>query len=749
MEIRLEQFLEQDLIDRPCYNVCINNNISNWSELLAYFDVHQSFLGLLGCGRKKDQELQALVLKYDDRKLEETFSQTAVQEDDGLKQKILDASELQHQIIQQFIEISLSNSIPKIEKGLRSYLNGDVTIIALLDSFRKNDRVQIEKIPYVGGANFNTLQSTITSIFQFSEKIVALNDDADLDSIYSNVYLQQLFLDIEFPTEVVESNSILRYIDFLIKQNRLFPPSAEGMSCDMFHIFNDYPVPERESLAERMDVSTQRITQIRNETSSYLFDALKIFNRLSDKRFNEYQIDFSADVFWVNQEQAQLINKLNGTNFTPNFISFFFNSYFRSDYELIGSATQVLLPQTIQFRSKYYWRNFYSVRKEISSCFNFDDFSHQLDIKLKHRRENDLNLDFREFVRQFSASTDEDCIARTVEVCKWILSHEFGQTLDESYVLVIPRNTKLKIEDYIIEALRHLNQPARVDPIYEYLQAKYPEQDISASSIIAATKSEQIITFGKSGTYGLREWESTREDIKGGTIRTIIQEYLSGQEDAVPIMEILAHVVQFRPRTTPRSILSNLSQEENKLFVQFSQGVVGLSERIYDSPITKLPSKLGFTIKDIIKSQPDITLEDLTQFCSEEYEVPVDKMRYILQKLAFDEVFTILPDGSLSASGGAEPRKSKRSPKSFEKPTEQSVMDQPAPDSITIEDEIGDYSPGFIMQVVFEAIRERKTLVELADEFDVTPAQIKKWKFLLVLNAPKVFSLKQRLNPVN
>ncbi len=50
------------------------------------------------------------------------------------------------------------------------------------------------------------------------------------------------------------------------------------------------------------------------------------------------------------------------------------------------------------------------------------------------------------------------------------------------------------------------------------------------------------------------------------------------------------------------------------------------------------------------------------------------------------------------------------------------------------------YDASFKMRVVLEALKEMKTLAELASEFDVHPNQIRNWKTEFLEKASEVFS---------
>ena len=57
------------------------------------------------------------------------------------------------------------------------------------------------------------------------------------------------------------------------------------------------------------------------------------------------------------------------------------------------------------------------------------------------------------------------------------------------------------------------------------------------------------------------------------------------------------------------------------------------------------------------------------------------------------------------------------------------------------------HSPEFKAKVALAAIRGEKTLIELSQQFDVHPNQIKQWKDLLLEGASGVFGLEAKSGP--
>jgi transposase-like protein len=50
------------------------------------------------------------------------------------------------------------------------------------------------------------------------------------------------------------------------------------------------------------------------------------------------------------------------------------------------------------------------------------------------------------------------------------------------------------------------------------------------------------------------------------------------------------------------------------------------------------------------------------------------------------------------------------------------------------------HEPGYKAKIALEAVRERKTVSELASQFDVHPSQIQEWKGVLLKRAAEIFS---------
>lgn len=163
-----------------------------------------------------------------------------------------------------------------------------------------------------------------------------------------------------------------------------------------------------------------------------------------------------------------------------------------------------------------------------------------------------------------------------------IINKEFEGVFVQNNTIYVGRNTPKLIHEYAIDALHSLGRPSHISEIYSEIIKHYKSFDSSISSLQnIITRSKNIfIYFGRSSTFGLREWEGKFSNIKGGTIRDIVEEYLNKSEQVCHISEITDYVNKYRS-TNERNILTNLKLESRNRFKYFRGGYIGLASKNY------------------------------------------------------------------------------------------------------------------------------------------------------------------------
>lgn len=182
---------------------------------------------------------------------------------------------------------------------------------------------------------------------------------------------------------------------------------------------------------------------------------------------------------------------------------------------------------------------------------------------------------------EIGSDHDPASLSRIREIILPILSTELGLTPDKKGFLHFKINEGQNQYEYIRDVLSELNTLTKVADLTIAVNKKYPFLEITESAVRSAILREKDIftTVGRSSTYGLKKWEKERKDIRGGTIRDLVEEYLEGEADPKHISEISEYVNKFR-QTTLANVKANIELNEER-FKGFSGDYFGLPGKEY------------------------------------------------------------------------------------------------------------------------------------------------------------------------
>ncbi|MGB6048509.1 MAG: hypothetical protein WBG34_13005, partial [Flavobacteriales bacterium] len=157
----------------------------------------------------------------------------------------------------------------------------------------------------------------------------------------------------------------------------------------------------------------------------------------------------------------------------------------------------------------------------------------------------------------------------------------------------LPPNHKRNREDRLEEILTSLDAPSHVTVIVHAWQEQFPDDTISAEGIrsIAVRGRSRFFSIGRTSTYGLRRWEKERKNVKGGTIRDMVESQLRRSEVPLHIDQLTLGVQRFRPDTNVSSVKGNLHLDMGGRFAFFPNGFIGLAEKTYS--VMPLPAPSG------------------------------------------------------------------------------------------------------------------------------------------------------------
>jgi hypothetical protein len=193
--------------------------------------------------------------------------------------------------------------------------------------------------------------------------------------------------------------------------------------------------------------------------------------------------------------------------------------------------------------------------------------------------------------------------------------------IEDGYIC-LPANAKRSREDILVEVLAGLNEPSHVARVQEVWNSRFPDRPITAEGIrsVVVRNKSLFFSIGRESTYGLRRWERERSELKGGTIRDIIEGLLQPSSVPIHLEDLVDEVQKFRPGTHLSSVKLNLQLEASGRFVLIPGGFVGLAGRSYDivpDPPESVPGSLmrGSVLQRFVGQHRDKLAEFIAARC--------------------------------------------------------------------------------------------------------------------------------------
>ncbi len=315
-------------------------------------------------------------------------------------------------------------------------------------------------------------------------------------------------------------------------------------------------------------VTRERIRQIsqnfpfkvREILSAFSLELYYITNHL------QYNLRYHKDLLIIDQKTADLINKVEELNNTPRFYALGFSILYQKDYYYFQEETHP-------------YRNYYLVKRELATLFDFGEFFHHLSSEYVKRRKEAKFVDFEKFLEPYYRRKGARKNKHVEDCCKYIASSEFDLEVDHTGQLILPRNTLIRLFEKIVDIIREAGRPLHLKEIFVRLKARSSKVPPSIESLRSSVLiSDEIVAIGKTSTYGLKEWTH----LNTGTIKKLAKEYLEKSEKPVHVSELSKYVNQFR-KTLDKNVYANLKLDSTGTYIFFKGGFIGLASKNYNS----------------------------------------------------------------------------------------------------------------------------------------------------------------------
>ena len=589
----LNEILDKNYLSIRAYNVCGGNDLYNLDLILAYYLKNYSFKKLRNCGIGTDKELicfcknqlskdkeNKLLKQEGEKEVEPTF-----------EQKALELSRKQREIINSFIDIKTNGLSIRSLNAVKLHLKKNFKIKNFSEKFLDSN-IDISNIKNVGKKSIPEIVEFIDIIKKLFEAITFTKNETRLNILRNKFLIQSTFHLNKIPDEIFETNLIFRLTDYLLKQNILFSNRQTLLIIKTISVYENTEEFTIDEIAEELDLSRERVRQLRKKALSQLIDKLCFIRNFNDDLYTNYGIDINSSLLFIDVNLKEKINRRNETTFSKSFLTYLIYCYLGKSFDLIGDIEDVLQNNFFKNRNRHNWKSLYLISFNISTTLNFKELIEDISSRLQENINETYTFNFRSYLSKFLRFNEIEKLNDLMPIAEKIIFEELNVILDLDDNISFKRNTHKLAYEYALEALEKIGEPSKVKEIVNKVGTLHPNYETTESKMRVGLKRKHgFVPVGRKSVFGLKKWEKEHENFKGGTIRTITEEFLSGFDEPLHKKEITKHVKQFRPKTNANSIYNNLYIDESLTFVFFENYHIGLSRKIYSDNFKLLSKK--------------------------------------------------------------------------------------------------------------------------------------------------------------
>jgi hypothetical protein len=580
-DILLEELIDNEWLSVRSINICKVAGLISLNRILDFYSKKGSFMTIRNCGAKTDKELIEICKKY---LASNPVNSEAKEQTESFLETINSLTPFQKATLNRHFEYLVSNL------NVRSY-NGLASIQEPLnpkDVFEKifSERFSFKNIRNIGNKSVEELEKLKLELIRFVNVLQTIPKD-QLSKEYTKLIVKTTFANLpenfeeQFENVFDESGKIKIFtlLNFLINSGQLF--SEIQQKIFELSYTNCKTNTTLDSIAIALNRSRERVRQVKTKLEEdiqryFLF----VSNLVADDLVN-YNINPSNVFLTIDKPFSKIINISESVNFNTTFYSIIFGIFLKKTHSILGDNEIIFGKRKTANQKKY--ENCYLIDSQLFDCFNFENFISDIYLKVNEKITESYSLQFQGYLYVFLKDEGKAFFKELYSVCEAIIFSEFELLVDSNGYIYFERTTKKQVHEYCYEVLEEASQPMTIDQIANSVSDKFSDFNTTIDSLRGSLNREKelFIYFGRTSTYGLRKWENEKENIKGGTIRDIVEAFLSTENTPKHISEILDYVLQYRPNTNEKSVLSNIKVEESNKFCFFSGDFVGLQTKNY------------------------------------------------------------------------------------------------------------------------------------------------------------------------
>lgn len=494
--------------------------------------------------------------------------------------KIKDLNLIQEQIINNHILLITSKLSVRSGSAINIYLENKLNIHSFSDKIFSNRAFKIIELQNIGKGSIKELGDYLKQIKQFSIRVINLKDEKELKKLETEFYLKKIFKNKSIPNEIINPTSIFILVDYLINKKIIFDKVETFIFKSTFNAYIKDEHKTTEHICEVLGITRERVRQrkislLEKISSKFIF--LKCFDK---NLLSNYNIDSDQFSIVISNDKAEHINRIDDTNFSKQFIALVISFLFEEKFNLIGNKEDVLLFRESSILSRHNWKNFYLIQTRLHQVFSFENLIEDLAGKIKELNNKTYKLNFKSYLSKFFKKEDSIFLDNIFPICEIIINEELGIYLDNEENIVFKRNVYKTLPEYAFEALEIIGKPSHIDEINKQIKILKPDYNSNITGGLLK-RSLGFIPYGRANIFGLKKWDAEKRNLKGGTIRSIAEEFLQNYSKPIKYHIVANYVLKYRPESNIKSIIYNLKMEENNRFVFFKDSLIGLKSKNY------------------------------------------------------------------------------------------------------------------------------------------------------------------------
>jgi len=587
--IGLKELSDIENLSVRTVNICKYNDLLDLNKILQSFWENGDFKKLRNCGNNSNKELIDICNKYENSIIKPQEPITENQKEKNVFVEIIDNLTIkQKAVLNNIIYAKFRSLTARSNNALGNYLENSITIKDLNKYIFSDSNFTISALKNIGNKTGNEINLFLNEIKELIKIVSVFESEDELNRELFNALLIKLFSTnlnvinkIGNKYDFSEGIPVFKTIHVLIEENHIFNKKEKIIFKRSLGFFNDTKIENLDETGNRLELTRERTRQIRNKILDNFNRYFSFISFFEKENLNIYNLDISSSLLNIDQVFLDEMLKTELVNYNKYFVNRILSILLKEKYSLIGNEDKGVLGKSS--RNHHNWNSTYLISKHIHSMFDFERMINDVSSRLSNKITEDYKFHFQTYLLDFKKSNCFEYLDEIAQVSEQILFNEFEIIIDTEENVIFKRNIHKSITDYIYETLKDANKPLTVYEIFDILDKQYPNISKNTSALRGSCqKDSRLIYFGRSSTYGLKSWEKNLENIKGGTMHDISEEFLLNFDIPKHIDDIVEYVSNYRKEISSYKLFNNLKSAEHKRFVFFQNRLIGLTSKTYD-----------------------------------------------------------------------------------------------------------------------------------------------------------------------